>query len=332
MSLNVRWVIAFATAFALGGAAVFGVCGRHADPDACFLGCQGCPAVAPELSVPPRDPSTIPVGDHEQDPLFQTIKKAADLPSGSLVAADPITPVKIPVPNEPAPMPQLSEGPYLPPVPDTGAAPRVQMPVETTEPPIAPIQKVSFEEPRPVSIPEVKPPPIPDPKPVAIPDPGPTKADPGSPPPINPDPSVPLPGIVPSGLAPPPAPAPKAAPFSCPWTFNMKVTDGRTRLEAKFKDDTAFTIECDKFDMHTPDGKAVATGGVKLSAKGVEGSCNQLTIVWTSDRLTLEGDVTLKCLQGGQDVELKSSSATLGLRKKQAAEPQTYSFIIGFFN
>ena len=105
----------------------------------------------------------------------------------------------------------------------------------------------------------------------------------------------------------------------CPWTFQVSVGKGRTQLEARIGKDVQFLIACDELDLQTPNGQVHAAGNVTVTGPNMEGSCGKLTLTWENERLYLEGTVSLKCKQDGQDVDLAGEQLSVKLAVVETA-------------
>ena len=58
---------------------------------------------------------------------------------------------------------------------------------------------------------------------------------------------------------------------------------------------------------------AVSGASVQLTGSGLEGHCERLNINWQNDRVILEGQVRLKCIKDGQEVELTADRLSVKL-------------------
>jgi hypothetical protein len=180
------------------------------------------------------------------------------------------------------------------------------------------------------------------PLPIAPPLPGlpiPNPETPPSPPPPNPD----TPPGPPPLVTPPPGisvPAEKAA--DCLWSIQLEVVKGRTIVTAKAGKDASFRIECDQVDLQSPRGCLKATGKVKITGPGLDGSSNSLTLNLQEDRLVLEGDVKVESRRDNQDLELTGDRLNLRLinttvEAKQSSSSssqdraQLFNFWVGLF-
>ena len=162
-----------------------------------------------------------------------------------------------------------------------------------TEPPVASEPNVPLPKP-PVAVP-----PVPNLDPPLPPTP--------TPPPINLD--IPRPA---------PVPAPVQQVVNCPWNIQLQVIKGRTILTAKAGKEASFRIECDQVDLQAPKGCLRASGKVKISGPGLEGTSNIMTLNLQEDRLMLEGNVKVKSRRDNQDLELTGERLNLRLINKSA--------------
>jgi hypothetical protein len=99
----------------------------------------------------------------------------------------------------------------------------------------------------------------------------------------------------------------------------VSIGKGRTQLEARIDKDVQFLVACDELDMQTPNGQVHAAGNVTVSGPNMEGACSKLTLTWIDERLYLEGNVTLKCKQDGQDVDLAGEQLSVKLAVVETA-------------
>jgi hypothetical protein len=119
-----------------------------------------------------------------------------------------------------------------------------------------------------------------------------------------------------SETAPSPNPAPDlnkataatpAPPAKCPWTLNVKITQGRTELEARNGDTIQLHVSCATLNLQAPNGVIQAQGEVKITTPDLKGTCDQLSITWQDDGVVLAGKVHLD----GRDMELNSERLTI---------------------
>jgi hypothetical protein len=148
------------------------------------------------------------------------------------------------------------------------------------------------------------PPPVP-----TIPPPGP----PSSPAPtegsiVAPTPSAP-PAPTPEAT-PPTTPAP-LTPVSCPWTFQLKVVEGRTQLTARSGDEVQLQVLCDRLDMQAPNGAIQAAGTIAVTSPGLEATSERLTINLREDRVVLDGHAQLRARREGQELEMQADHLSL---------------------
>jgi len=127
------------------------------------------------------------------------------------------------------------------------------------------------------------------------------------PPPINLD--VPRPA---------PIPAPVQQVVNCPWSIQLEVVKGRTTVTAKAGKEASLRIECDQLDLQAPKRCLRASGKVKITGPGLEGTSNIMTLNLQEDRLMLEGDVKVKSRRDNQDLELTGDRLNLRLINKPA--------------
>jgi hypothetical protein len=140
---------------------------------------------------------------------------------------------------------------------------------------------------------------------------------------------VPGPGAPPTGATPKAAeanvPAAPAKEASSPWTFHLVVVQGRNVLTAKVGGEVKFKITCDRMEMQAPHGAIQATGSIKLTSPGLEGTSERLTINLQDDRVILDGRTHLHARREGQEMELEAdrlSLRMLGGRLTERAEAQ----------
>jgi hypothetical protein len=197
----------------------------------------------------------------------------------------------------PAPQPQTNAAP-APPVLRVGSSPQPAAPAPKESPVPTPFPpSVTVEPPNPVQR---------APEPPLVPSTAVKTAPPDAPPPFDPLVDVPL---LPTGGPPAPPPTPPA----CAWTFQVAIVKGRTMLEARIGDDVQFTISCDRLEMKTPAGSIQAEGDVKVKGTNIEGTCKKLILLWSDERVQLEGCVKLKCKQEGQNVDLTGEQLSIKL-------------------
>lgn len=132
-------------------------------------------------------------------------------------------------------------------------------------------------------------------------------------------PVPPLPPQAPTApLAPPVAVPPELV--TCPWTLHIKVEKGVTLVEARTEKGVQFSVSCERLNLQAPDGMIEASGRVTVTAPDLEGNCNKLTLSWREERLSLEGEVIVKCRQNGQEAELKGHTVALKLTTSATAQ------------
>jgi hypothetical protein len=138
-----------------------------------------------------------------------------------------------------------------------------------------------------------------------------------SPPPLSeppappPTPQAPVDPTTPPRSQPIPPPASHASPVSCPWTFNVVVVDGRTILTAKIGEEVQFKVTCDALNMTAPTGAVQASGAIKVTSPGLDGSGERLIINLQENWLYLEGQARLRNQRDGQEVELQADRLRL---------------------
>jgi hypothetical protein len=110
-------------------------------------------------------------------------------------------------------------------------------------------------------------------------------------------------------------------PATSPWTFHVTVVQGVTHLEARTGDDVHFTISCLNLNMQTPNGNLQASGSVQFTGPNVEGACDKLVLAWADEHVSLEGNVSLRCLQNGQDVDLRGEKLSIKLAAIETLPP-----------
>jgi hypothetical protein len=252
-----------------------------------FLSGEPAPAVPPEKAQ----------GLHDAPPT-QPSAPAAVMPV-TLKPNDPAMPAFDPL-AEPAqkPVSYEKEG-----IGVTGSA----APAPASQPPSAPPVMADVNPPPAISlptIPEMKPE-VPPPPPIVL-----TQAPP-------PPPCVVAP---PLSVDRPPMTTPTAKPLSkCPWKLNLEIVDGMTHVTALNGKVVQFRVVCEKLDLQAPHGCLDASGNVKLTCDGIDGTCDRLSITWQDDRVVLEGKAKLKCQRDGQDVELSAARLSLRLHVSKSA-------------
>jgi hypothetical protein len=124
-----------------------------------------------------------------------------------------------------------------------------------------------------------------------------------------------------------PKPAAAAQPqvikdVQCPWVLRVEIVKGRTLMTASTGKEVQFRVSCDRLDLAAPNGRITAAGNVHVSSEGLEGSCEQLTIAWAEDRVTLEGQAELRTKRDGQDMDMKAAKLSLRLSVARGEEPR----------
>jgi hypothetical protein len=300
MSLN-RWkVLACTLTVGVGGLAVF------AQPTSW------------DKADPPKEPAPLP-----------KLTAKPESPANGSDTPDPVKPVKgevfdldIPIPPAPVKADEPTKKPAVDPVFEP-VVPRVPAPL------ILPVS--SDDLPKPVAKPEDKKtiviPPIPDVPPIS---PKPEFREPPKPLPVPelPKPSatklpevnlIPQPLIVPYRPSPStvvPEPARPSTPLIAPTqpaepTAKLKLLlrmgDGQPRFEIRGTTSTDLLLKVygERIDMQAPpDQKSSslagvsAAGRVRFTAPGIEGSCDQLTILSGSGEVLLKGNIHLKSKNG----------------------------------
>jgi hypothetical protein len=94
---------------------------------------------------------------------------------------------------------------------------------------------------------------------------------------------------------------------TCPWTLQVKLVDGRTRLEARNGDKVQLQLTCERLNMQAPNGSIQAQGNVQVTGLDLKGTCDLLTISWQNDSVVLSGQVHLD----GRDIELTAERLVL---------------------
>lgn len=135
-----------------------------------------------------------------------------------------------------------------------------------------------------------------------------------TPAPTSPDTPIPP---VPASSTPPatltPVPTTPATPLTCPWTLRVQIIEGKTHLEARTDKEVQFRVVCERLNLQAPDGAIEARGSVKVSAPSLDGTCDQLSISWLTDRVDLSGQVRVTCRKEGQEVEMTGDKLSVKL-------------------
>jgi hypothetical protein len=111
------------------------------------------------------------------------------------------------------------------------------------------------------------------------------------------------------------------APF--PWVLRVELVNGRTQLTAETSRGIQIRLLCDQLNLQAPQGMIEAKGAVKLFSAGNDATCDRLTITWQDDRITLEGKVHMKSVNGG--MEISADSLNLRLSAVHMAKESTRS-------
>jgi hypothetical protein len=106
----------------------------------------------------------------------------------------------------------------------------------------------------------------------------------------------------------PPAPLEKGS----PWVLKVEIVGTVTHVIASSRD-AEFRVICQNLKMQSPSGEIHAEGGVKVSASGMEVTCDRLVISWLHDWVVIEGGVRLQTEKDGQRVELTGEQLRLKL-------------------
>jgi hypothetical protein len=113
---------------------------------------------------------------------------------------------------------------------------------------------------------------------------------------------------VPAASPPPPV---KPIPTTCPWRFQIEVVSGRTQLTARTGDVVQLQVACDNLDMQAPRGAIQASGAIKLTSPGLEGTGERLTINLPEDKVILDGKAQLRARREAQELELQADRLSL---------------------
>ncbi len=273
--------------------------------------------VAEKPMLPPSAPETLPpVSPAVEIELVAPVLQLPDAglqPAGATEPALPMAPrAGDPVPAQPRQLKNYPMGiltfPMPNPVPDL---PGTIVPVIATEPAPTPAVPVPQND-----IPTVAPQDVP---PIAPPTPPAQSLPPQQPPsvmpPVAPAPSPYVPA--PSYPLPPapsePAPTPPAVQQTSTTTATklkmlMRLGDGKPRFEIRSSDSTdlLFKVYAQKIEMQqAPDGMkahpiagVTAVGQVRFVGPGVEGTCDQLSVLSGTGEVMLKGNVFLKSKHG----------------------------------
>src|SRR5262249_47477882 len=111
------------------------------------------------------------------------------------------------------------------------------------------------------------------------------------------------PKVPPTTNAVPPVSPPATLEKPSPWVVKVEIVGTVTHLIAS-SPDAEFRVICQSLKMQSPGGEILAEGGVKVSASGMEVTCDRLVIAWQHDWVAIEGGVRLQTDKDGQRVEL----------------------------
>jgi hypothetical protein len=266
-----------------------------------------CPA---KTAGPPPVPCPVVVG--------VPVIPAAAVAEAVQVGTKP--PLDIPAPPPPEvtvaaappalPVPAAAKDPEPPKLPEPVSAPPPQAVIIERPKPTAPapvLPEVRLEPPTPAAAPPAKPPELPPPVdppvltgPATTPPPAPQRLDP--------------PAIPKQSLQASPEPLPAGA-----VRVVVNLGAGQPRFEVLAGDDTLLKVVSDRVDVQSPSVKGEtmsalkAAGGVRFSAPGCEGVCQDLTVLPGSGDVELSGNVRVKCKQGKGETEIVASKMTFKL-------------------
>lgn len=258
-------------------------------------------------------PTTTPEKAKPETPSVQTAAALPVQPAQASETGEPVKPAEVATP--PSPSPDLIPAPSIRPLAsDSGN------PVEA----VKPMEPNARESETPLTGGAHRNVAWPSPSATTAPDPGALPAPVIPPAPGRPEGVPPFIGTrqpiitetpitTPQTTEVPPLPPPLDSKPHCPWTLRIEIVDGKTLLTAQSGKEVQFRVQCEKLDLQTPTGCLDASGSVKLTSEGVEGTCDRLTITWQEDHVVLEGKAHLKCHRDGQNVELKAARLSLRL-------------------
>ncbi len=268
--------------------------------------------------------------------LFRTIVQSLESKKGAPALPPPT--VQQPV-IAPPPLPMTNNG--LAPLPAPVSGPLAQVTVGAQEPPISVPPPSAAKDPLPAFPPANKDPVSVTPPPGApIPPPAlPQSAKPMAPlPPVANQPPL---GTFGPDLSRAPQPMVPVAPQKitddlakvkdCPWTMHVELINGQTVVTATVNQKNEFKIVCQNLDLQTGKGALKAIGKVQITGDMMTGSCEQLSISLSEDRLLLEGTalVSIQKLSGNvssekpASFELKGTTLDLRISELQAKFRQT---------
>src|SRR5206468_2997174 len=84
------------------------------------------------------------------------------------------------------------------------------------------------------------------------------------------------------------------SPKGSPWSFHVVVVDNQSVVTATVNMKHSFRIVCKHLDLQTEQGTLKAKGNVQISGDSLEGTCANLSIPLTDDRLVLEGSAEVR--------------------------------------
>ena len=305
MPLKYWRTLACALALGIGGLAVCA--------DECL---RGGAAAGKETRRAKADPKTEPPLAVVTPPVAAvTLPPPADL-------ADPEPPARAFVLPLAQPSPPVVQASFEPPLaPKPADASPATLPV----PPTPPSNPAALDLP--------PPPPMIGPKPEPLPAVPPTVALPPTPPPapmlpkFDPPPappvSVPMPppavsGVVPAKTVSSTKPAAPTAQYKL---FLRMGGSGQPRFEIRDGDQLLLKVTCEQIELHgAQDGTSAlpgltATGKVKLHGSGLDGTCDQLSIVSAKGEVALKGTVRLTCYRGTTSSQVAAESVMFQLTR-----------------
>ncbi len=270
------------------------------------------PLVVPATANPPFQVAVAP-------PITLTLPMIDALPTPSIVAVPMLSlePPQLPVPE--APLPKLVVVEPLVTIPEAVKAPAISLPT------YAPVADKVIDLPLPMTVAKPIPPILGGPPilnlPVAIP--------------ATPTPTLDVPVVreVPAVVA---SRKPLAKPEEAPTevsSVRVVVRLGMTqpKFEVLSGEDVLLKAACEKIDVRSIEkGEGVtplkATGGVRFSAPGCEGTCDQLTVLPGTGEVELAGNVKVRCKRGKGETEIVATTMKFKLGSAPAyavPEPTT---------
>jgi hypothetical protein len=283
----------------------------------------------------PKEPAPLP-----------KLTAKPESPANGLDTHDPVTPVKgevfdldIPIPPAPVKADEPTKKPAVDPVfePVVPPAPLI-LSVSSDDPPKLPTKP---EDKKPAAVPPISvDPPLIKPEfrepPKAVPIPDLPKPSAVKPPSIDltPLPSVSpvAPNIVPEptrSSTPPIAPSQPAEP-TAKLKLLLRMGDGQPRFEIRNTLSTELLLKVygERIDMQSPpDQKSSslagvsAAGRVRFTAPGIEGTCDQLTILSATGEVLLKGNIHLKSKYGGGGGEVTAEKMVYQIGTSGMAKP-----------